>query len=130
MFVEQSKEILRKHGACAGEKSGIFRKGMAYMAAPCICRAVDGVPPIVIGYQNLISYPKLKRALDTPQVMPWASVNVGTWGANGPIIRVSPGKSFLLFENSRRRLSTSYTADLSDPSGKDGLVDHHSGEFR
>jgi hypothetical protein len=73
----------------------------------------------VIGYQNLVTYPRLKDTLTKPQVLPWASVNLGTWGDSGHAISVSSGKSFLLFvrippgENCTR-----YTADLYTPKGE------------
>ena len=120
MFVEQSKEVLTEtRGPVPVRNPASSGKGWLTWLRPAYAAPLMACLLVVIGYQNLISYPKLKRALDTPQVMPWASVNVGTWGANGPIIRVSPGKSFLLFVRiPADDLSTSYTADLSDPSGK------------
>lgn len=51
----------------------------------------------IIFFQNFITYPKLKNALHQPQVMPWAAVNVGTWGAGGPTVTAHQGQSFLLF---------------------------------
>jgi hypothetical protein len=72
----------------------------------------------VIGYQNLVTYPKLKDALMKPQVLPWASVNLGTWGDSGHAIIVSQGKSFLLFVRIPPGGNcTQYTADLYNPKG-------------
>src|SRR6266849_5799833 len=51
----------------------------------------------VVGYQNLVTFPRLQQALNRPQVLPWAPVNVGTWGSGGPVITASPGQGFLLF---------------------------------
>jgi hypothetical protein len=72
----------------------------------------------IVGYQNLVTYPKLRASLK-PQVLPWASVAVGTWGGERPTITVSQGKGFLLFlrippEGTYAR----YTADLYNPAGK------------
>jgi len=74
---------------------------------------------LVIGYQNLVTYPKMQSALQQPQVLPWASVNVGTWGEGGPTITVSHGKGFLLF----LRIAPDdkyvrYSADLYNSAGK------------
>jgi hypothetical protein len=72
----------------------------------------------VIGYQNLVTYPRLERAITSPQVLPWAALNVGTWGSETPVIITSSGQGFLLFvrippdPNYAR-----YKADLHGPSG-------------
>ena len=73
----------------------------------------------VVVYQNLITYPRLEQTMQHPQILPWVSVNVGTWGAGGPVISTSAGAGFLLFvrippEDGYSR----YTADLYDPAGK------------
>ena len=73
----------------------------------------------IVGYQNLVSYPKLKMAANAPQVLPWASVNVSSRGANAKAIAVHAGEGFLLFVNipPDARYS-SYVAELHDPDGK------------
>ena len=74
---------------------------------------------LVIGYQNLVTYPKLQSALQRPQVLPWASVNVGTWGEGGPTILVPQGKGFLLFVRiAPDERYVSYSADLYSSGGK------------
>jgi hypothetical protein len=74
---------------------------------------------LVIGYQNLVVYPRLQSALQRPQVLPWASVNVGTWGEGGPTIVVTQGKGFLLFVRiAPDDKYVRYSADLYDGNGK------------
>jgi hypothetical protein len=74
---------------------------------------------VVIGYQNLVTYPQMRQALNRPQVLPWASVNVGTWGSGGPAIAARPGEGFLLFVRIPPDGSYShYTAELYNPAGK------------
>ena len=51
---------------------------------------------LVVGYQNLVTYPRLSRQLSTPQILPWALVNFDTYGADGPTITSQPGQAFLL----------------------------------
>jgi len=73
----------------------------------------------VIGYQNLVTFPPLQGSLHQPQVLPWAALNIGTWGEGGPTIAVPQGKDFLIFV----RIPPDgdyvrYTADLYDPRGK------------
>ena len=73
----------------------------------------------VIVYQNLVTYPQLKMAANSPQVLPWASVSVSSRGANAPVITTRPAEGFLLFVNvpPDTRYS-SYIAELQDPTDK------------
>jgi polyribonucleotide nucleotidyltransferase len=105
--------IPRQHGSVLFTRSE--REGLG----PGYAMAAMAILAFVIGYQNLVTVPKMKGALQNPHVMPWASENVGTWGASGPTIGIPPGQSFLLFvrippEEGYAR----YTADLYNPSGK------------
>ena len=73
----------------------------------------------IVAYQNLVTYPELREASEHPKVLQWASVNVGTWGAGGPVIRTAAGQGFLLFVRIPPADGFSrYSADLYDPSGK------------
>jgi len=124
LFVEQSKVVL-------AEKS---EPGSAGMPVPSPVPAKPGwfpwlrpgfVAPVmvlllaVIGYQNLVTYPQLRRALNSPRVLPFASINVGTWGSSGPVISTHPGEGFLLFVRIPPDSSYSqYIADLDNPAGK------------
>ena len=73
---------------------------------------------LVVGYQNFVTFPQLKHA-SRPQVMPWAAVNVGTWGAGGPTVSVAPEQSFLLFVRIPPEAGFErYTADLYNPAGQ------------
>jgi hypothetical protein len=120
-FVEQSKEILAESAPAiapvplpAPTPRGWFGWLRPAFAVPALALLL-----IVIGYQNLVTYPRLQQALNQPQVLPWASVNVGTWGAGGPTITAAPGEGFLLF----LRIPPDgtydhYRADLYNPAGK------------
>jgi hypothetical protein len=73
----------------------------------------------VIGYQNLVIYPQLQQAFNRPQVLPWASVNVGTYGSEGPVITTRRGEGFLLFVRIPPDSGYShYGAELYNPGGK------------
>lgn len=124
LFVEQSKVVL-------AEKS---EPGSAGMPIPPPVPAKPGwfawlrpgfVAPVmvlllaVIGYQNLVTYPQLRHALNGPRVLPFASINVGTWGSGGLVISTRPGEGFLLFVRIPPDSSYSqYIADLHNPAGK------------
>jgi hypothetical protein len=124
LFVEQSKVAL-------AEKSEPVSAGLPVNApAPARLRWLPWLRPAVavpvmvvlltvIGYQNLVIYPQLQQTLNSPQVLPWVSVNVGTWGSGGPVITTRPGKGSLLLVRIPPEGSYShYTADLYNPAGK------------
>jgi anti-sigma factor RsiW len=117
-FVDHSKDILAQQATELPSQTRShrdwFRRFRPNLAVPVLTLLLA-----IVAYQNLITYPHLKQALRSPQVLPWASVNIGTWGAGGPVIKALPGESFLLFlrippEDGYSR----YTADLFNPAGK------------
>jgi hypothetical protein len=72
----------------------------------------------VIGYQNLVTYPQLHQAQNRPQVLPFAAVNVGTWGSSEQTISIHRGEGFLLFVRIPPDGYSSHTAELYNPAGK------------
>ena len=73
----------------------------------------------VVGYQNMVTYPRVRSELNQPQVLPAASVNFGTWGAGGPPTTVPEGKGLLLFVRiPPDGAYVRYTAELYNPGGK------------
>ncbi len=123
-FVEQSKAIFAENApetapvrmpvAAAPVKAGWFAWLRPALAVPVLAALL-----LVVGYQNLVTYPRMQQALNQPQVLPWASVNLGTWGAGGPSITAAPGKGFLLFLRiPPDGVYEHYTADLYNPAGK------------
>jgi Putative zinc-finger len=123
-FIEQSKVVLAENPAAASTPV------LATAPAPpqprwfAWLRPAFAVPALalllmVVAYQNLVTYPQLQQALNQPQVLPWASVNVGTWGAGGPAITTGQGKGFLLFIRiPPDGVYANYRADLYNPAGK------------
>jgi hypothetical protein len=122
--VEQSKVVL-------AEKPQLVAAGLpATASVPAIPRWLTWFRPavvvpvmvlllIVIGYQNLVIYPQMQQALNRPQVLPWASVNVGTYGSEGPVIATRRGEGFLLFVRIPPESGYShYMAELYNPAGK------------
>jgi Putative zinc-finger len=73
----------------------------------------------VVGYQSLVTYPRLTRQLNSPQVLAWAPVNLNTYGSEGPTIVAQPGQPFLLLVRTPPGGPYSnYTAELYNPAGK------------
>jgi Putative zinc-finger len=124
LFVEQSKVVL-------AEKPGPVAAALPPTASvPAIPRWLTWFRPTVVvpvmvilltvvAYQNLVIYPQMQQALNSPQVLPWASVNVGTYGSEGPVITTSPREGFLLFVRIPPESGYShYRAELYNPGGK------------
>ena len=121
-FVEQSKMILAEKPEVAAATVSRARGGssgwLAWLRPAFVAPALTLLLAIV-GYQNLVTYPRLQRTQTSPEVLPWAPVNIGTWGAAGPMITISPGQGFVLFVRIPPEGSYStYTAELHDAAGK------------
>ncbi len=95
-------------------KAGWFARLRPAFAVPVLAALLA-----VVGYQNLVTYPRLKQLASSPQILPWASINVSTRGAS--TIQISPrvGEGFHLLVNIPPENGyTSYTFGLSSPSGR------------
>jgi len=129
MFLEQSKTVLSEvRGPELVKLPAPARKGWLDWLRPAFAAPVMAVLLAVVGYQNLVTYPRLHQALDTPHVLQWGAVNVGTWGANGPVIPVSPGKGFLLFVRIPPTAASPTTRQTCTTFGKARMVAHDSGD--
>ena len=127
IFVEHSKVALAKKSepipgsvpaAAIPSKAG-WLAGLRAALRPAFAVPVLAGLLAVIGYQNLVTYPQMQQALNRPQLLPWASVNVGTYGSEGPVVTTRPGEGFLLFVRIPPDGSYSrYAAELYDPAGK------------
>jgi len=124
LFVEQSKVVLAEEPQPVAAGLPATASVPAIPRWPTWFRPAVVVPVMVlllavIGYQNLIIYPQLEQAFNSPQVLPWASVNVGTYGSEGPVITTRRGEGFLLFVRIPPDGSYShYTTDLYNSAGK------------
>lgn len=122
MFLEQSKTVLSERPQASTVRVPVVvpvKPGWFAWLRPALVMPVLAVLLAVVVYQNLVTYPRLKEAANSPQLLPWASVNVSTRGANAPPVSVAPGKGFLLFVRIPPQDGYSrYTADLYNPAGK------------
>jgi hypothetical protein len=122
-FVETSKFILEQPAeevasARNTSRQPASRSWFAWLR-PQFAAAALALLIAMVGYQNLVTVPRLRGALGQPQVLPWAAVAVGTYGSSGPTVNVAPGMGFLLFvrippEGGYVR----YIADLYNPAGR------------
>jgi hypothetical protein len=122
-FVAYSKEILAKNSQLASLPRRLDRQNW-FARLTSWFRPAFAVPAlaallVVLAYQNLVTFPRLTRALNQAQILPAATVNLLTYGANANPLSVASGQSFLLnvivppgkkYDN--------YRADLYDPAGK------------
>lgn len=122
MFVEQSKAVLSEQVAASSVRDAVPvppTPGMFAWLRPAFAVPVLAVLLAVVGYQNLVTYPQLKEAANTPQIVPWASIHVSTRGAGTIPISTHPGEGFHLLVNIPPDSNyTSYKFHLSSPSGK------------
>jgi len=127
-FVTHSKSVLAERAepvvarAASPGQTPVHRPvhtGWFAWLRPTVAVPVLALLLVVVGYQNLVTYPNLQSALKRAQVLPWASVTVGTWGANGTPLTVPQSKGFLLFVRVPSDGNYAYyMADLYDPAGK------------
>ncbi|MGA8221353.1 MAG: hypothetical protein WB780_06820, partial [Candidatus Acidiferrales bacterium] len=119
-FVERTKSVLAENAEPARIPASRqpARRGWLAWLRPAFAAPALALLLAIVGYQNLVTYPKLQSELNRPRILPAVSVNVGTWGG-GTTMAVPEGKGLLLFvrippDGAYAR----YTADLYGPGGK------------
>jgi hypothetical protein len=122
VMIDEMKTVLAQapvKGAVATKEQGREQSGWFGWLRPALAVPALIVLLAMIAYQNLVSYPPLKTAANTPQLLPWTSVNVTARGATTPSISARAGNGFLLFVNIPPDAKySSYVAELLDPAGK------------
>jgi hypothetical protein len=115
MFVEQSKNVLAAdHATMRAQAAAPARGSWFSWLRPAFAVPAMALMLAVVGYQNF----SLRKSLHEPRLLPWAQVNVGTYGGNGPVVFTTPGKGFLLFVRIPPDPDYSrYRADLYNPAG-------------
>jgi Putative zinc-finger len=119
-FVEQSKVEFAKEAQPRKEPEPVIvRPGWRDWFRPVLVLPVFTTLLLVFTYQNLVLIPKVMEAANHPQVLPWTTVNVGTFGSEGQAIAVRSGQGFmLLLRIPPQDGYSSYTANLYDPNQK------------
>jgi hypothetical protein len=123
LFIDQSKVALAEQtkpvsagspAVPASVKTPWWRWSRPALAAPVLAMLLA-----VIGYQNLVTLPQIQKSSRSPQVLPWTSVNVGTYGSDERVIITQRGQGFLLFVRiPPEGVYAQYTAELYNPAGK------------
>src|SRR5579864_9576468 len=82
-FVAHTKTVLAEHSEPAAVPASPRRNpaaGWFVWLRPAFAAPALALLLAVVGYQNLVTYPRFQSDLHRPQVLPAVSVNVGTWG--------------------------------------------------
>ena len=122
MFVEQSKAVLAEPPVPAAVRVPFPVPAQVRWFdwfRPAIAAPLFAVLLVTLGYQNLVTYPHQLEAMNSPQVLPSASINFATRGSNLQVIPVTPGQGFLLYVRIPPETGVaSYKLDLNNPSDK------------
>lgn len=122
-FIDQTKVALANERVEVGpqpvRRPAPPRVGWLAWLRPALAAPALAVLLAVVGYQNLWTLPQMARTLNSPNVLPWTTVNLDTFGGEGNIVRAQRGSGFVLFLRmpAERNYST-YKADLLNPAGK------------
>jgi hypothetical protein len=118
-LVEHSKVVLSEPVAVSKPVPVPAKPARSAWFRPAFIVPVLAALLVVVGYQNLVTYPQLKQAMNSPQILPWASINVSTRGTNTTQISPRAGEGFHLLVNiPPESRYTSYTFNLSSASGR------------
>jgi hypothetical protein len=100
------------------ETSGTKSPWLAWLR-PAFALPALAVLLAVIGYQNLVMLPRLEQSANQPRILPAATVNLLTYGANASPLSVHEGEGFLLnvIVPPGHRYPA-YRVDLYNPAGK------------
>jgi len=118
-FVEQSKSMLTEPTKILSSEPARKSAGWFAWLRPALALPAMAVLLAVVGYQNLVSIPHIQEAASHPEVLPWVSLNIATFGGENREIISTPGKGFLLFVRiPPDGTYVRYNADLYNPAGK------------
>jgi hypothetical protein len=118
VFLEQGKSALADSEAPTVNAGIQQRFGRFAWWHPAFAIPVMAMLLIVIGYQNLVTLPRLTKGVNKPQVLPAATLNLHTYGTNASPLVLRAGQGFLLnvIVPPEPRYAA-YRADLHSPAG-------------
>jgi hypothetical protein len=123
-FIEQSKIILAGKPETASVAASSPRPKPANGSwfgwlRPAFVLPALAILLVVVGYQNAVVLPKLTDAMNRPQLLPAATVNLLTYGANTSPLVVHAGEGFLLnVIIPPGHAYPAYRVDMYNPAGK------------
>lgn len=95
------------------------RKQLFAWWRPAFAMPAFAVLLLIVGYQNISTIPALRNAAAQPELLPWASVHVGTRGAAPvPVVADREHGVVLLVDLPQQSNYVSYAFELYDSQGK------------
>lgn len=121
-FVETSKIIFLQPSEARLASSSMPRKrstfGWLGWLQPQFAAAAMAILIAVVGYQNLVTLPRMARTIRQPQTLAWASLTTQTYGS-GHTLTVKSGEGFVLFVRTPPEGGyVRYIADLYNQAGR------------
>jgi hypothetical protein len=122
MFVEESKVLLADKAVTnftpQASKITVTPTWFSWLR-PAFAAPLIALLLAIVAYQNLVTLPHLMKNVSNPSVLPFAFVNVGTYGSSGSVVTTHAGEDFLIFVRIPPGNGYSkYVSDLYDPAGK------------
>jgi hypothetical protein len=119
MFVEQGKTVLAESATAAHEVQPTrSTKNWFAWLRPAYAIPAMALLLLIVGYQNLVEVPTLRSKVTMPEVLPSATMNVATRGADVPVVPAKQGQDFSLYVDlPPDGAYSSYIADLYNPAG-------------
>ena len=91
----------------------------SFLSSPAFAAPVFASLLLILGYQNLVTYPALRAAADEPQILPWTSLHTATRGeVHVPVVANKRSGAMLLIDLPQEGNYSSYAVDLAGPDGK------------
>jgi anti-sigma factor RsiW len=88
-------------------------------STPAFAAPVFATLLLVIGYQNLVTYPALRSEATEPRLLPSVALHAGTRGGERTVVVADRKQGVLLqIDLPGQALYSSYTVDLYNPQGK------------
>jgi hypothetical protein len=88
-------------------------------STPAIAAPVFAAMLLVIGFQNLVTFPALRTATMEPRLLPSVPLHAGTRSGDRPVVEADRKLGVILrVEVPDQSAYSSYTVDLYDPAGK------------
>jgi hypothetical protein len=120
-LIEKSREILAEPASTTPtlvpRRTPVRSEWFAWLR-PAYAVPVFALLLAVVVYQNTITVPEMKAAINNPQLLPWTTVNTRTRGASESKVEAQPGRGFVLFINIPPDPSfSSYRAEVYNPAG-------------
>jgi hypothetical protein len=117
--------IPRTQSISPEKKRSLFEWLRPMFASPVVAGPVFAALLVVIGYQNLVTYPALRTEATEPRLLPSVALHAGTRSGGHKAIEADPKQGVVLqVDMPGPAAYTAYSIDLYDPQGKLAWTHH------